>query len=141
MKYVAGSPSGTVLPEGEYPFECINAEAKVSSNSGNDMIEVSLKIGKDGPVVRDFLMGGEKTKWKLDNFRAAIGEQVKIREEVDINPDDFVGKTGRCFLYIDEYEGRRKNKVADYVVPLAGPQPSPGKPSSPPAKSSAADWR
>jgi len=135
MRYVPSTPgAGTALPDGEYQFEVTNAEEKTSNTSGNGMIELTLKI-KDGPTVYDYLVNVEESFWKLDNFRTSIGEEVKPGVPVDINPEDFIGRRGTCLLYTDTYQGKKKNKVADYVFVIAGPG-AVRQPSSPKDK-----WR
>ena len=121
MRYTPSTPgAGSALPDGEYPFEVIGAEEKTSNSSGNDMIELTLKI-KDGPTVYDYLVNIEESHWKLDNFLASIGENIKPGVPVDINPDNFIGRRGTCLLYTDMYQGKKKNKVADYVFVVSGP--------------------
>jgi hypothetical protein len=130
MRYTPStSGEGSAVPDGEYQFEVSNAEEKTSNSSGNDMIDLTLKI-KDGPTVYDYLVNVEESLWKLDNFRASIGEDVKPGVPVDINPENFIGRRGTCLLYTDVYQGKRKNKVADYVLVVSGP--SAVKQSSPP---------
>jgi hypothetical protein len=131
MRYVPSTPgAGSVLPDGEYPFEVTNAEEKTSNSSGNDMIELTLKV-KDGPTVYDYLVNVEESLWKIDNFQASIGEEIKPGVPVDINPEDFIGRRGTCLLYTETYQGKKKNKVADYVFVIAEPgevkQPSSPK--------------
>jgi uncharacterized protein DUF669 len=121
MRYTPSTPGeGSALPDGDYQFEVTNAEEKTSNTSGNDMIELTLKI-KDGPTVYDYLVNIEESHWKLDNFRASIGEDIRPGVPVDINPENFLGKRGTCVLYTDTYQGKKKNKVADYVFVVSGP--------------------
>src|SRR6516165_4333856 len=133
MRYTPNQPgSGTAVPEGEYPFEVTNAEEKQSASSGNDMIELTLKID-NGPTVYDYLTATDGSAWKLDNFRASIGEEVIPGIPVKIDPDKYIGKRGTCILYTDIYQGKKKNKVADYVVKISGPGAQPA-PAPAPAK-------
>jgi len=126
------------LPDGEYQFEVTGAEEKVSNTSGNDMIELTLKI-KGGPTVYDYLVNIDESHWKLDNFLAAIGFDFKPGVPVDIDPDNFIGRRGTCSLYSDTYQGRKKNKVADYVVVVTG---SGARAQTPvPAASAKDSWR
>ena len=128
MRYVPSTPgAGSTLPDGEYQFEVTNAEEKTSNASGNDMIELTLKI-KDGPTVYDYLVNVEESLWKIDNFQASIGEEIKPGVPVDINPEDFIGRRGTCLLCIDTYQSKKKNKVADYVFVIAGPGAPPTAP-------------
>jgi hypothetical protein len=116
---------GSVLPDGEYSFEVTNAEEKTSDSSGNEMIELTLKI-ENGPTVYDYLTWTEKSDWKLNDFRASIGENVIVGVPVDVNPDNWIGRRGRCVLYTDTYQGKKKNKVAEYKVVISGPGANPG---------------
>jgi hypothetical protein len=136
MKYTPNEPgSGTAVPDGEYPFEVTDAEEKESASSGNDMIALTLKI-QGGGTVYDYLTATDGSTWKLDNFRASIGDEVKPGVAVDVDPDRFIGRKGTCILYTDIYQGKKKNKVADYVFVISGPNTPP--PSPPPAKGK---WR
>jgi hypothetical protein len=121
MRYTPGAPGeGLTVADGEHQFEVTNAEEKVSNTSGNDMFEITEKI-KDGPTVYDYLVPNSDGRWKLDNFLASIGMGCKPGVPVDLNPGDWVGRCGTCVLYTETYQGRKKNKVADYVVVISGP--------------------
>jgi Protein of unknown function (DUF669) len=136
MRYTASNPTALTLPDGEYPFVVTAAEEKTSSN-GNEMIALTLKI-KDGPSVYDNLVNVESAWFKIDQFRAAIGDQIAPGTELDLNPDKWIRRVGRCILYTDMYDGKRRNKVAEYVVPLrnqtkpvpAAPVPVPPAPKA-----------
>jgi len=50
MRDVPSAPgAGRALPDGEYQFEVTNAKEKTSNSSGNDMIELTLKVKMDAP--------------------------------------------------------------------------------------------
>src|SRR5215831_10682064 len=118
MKFVPSlNPGeGSAVPDGEYPFEVTDAQEKESKSSGNDMIELTLKI-KGGTTVYDYLMPGvAESEWKVVNFLASIGEDIKPGVPVDLVPERLIGRRGTCILYTEMYQGRKKNKVADYVV-------------------------
>jgi hypothetical protein len=139
MRYTPSQPgSGTTVPDGEYRFEVTNAEEKQSASSGNDMIELILKI-ENGPTVYDYLTATDGSQWKLDNFLASIGENVKPGVSVDIDPDSFIGRQGTCVLYTDTYQGKKKNKVADYVFVIS--EAAPKAVSQPTARSASDKWR
>ncbi|SRR5260221_1715896 len=125
MRYTPSTPGeGSAVPDGEYPFEVTNAEEKQSNTSGNDMIELTLKI-KNGPTVFDYLVNIDESHWKMDNFLAAIGLEVKPGVPVDVNADQFIGRRGTCLLYVDTWQGKKKNKVGDYVFVISGPRAVP----------------
>jgi hypothetical protein len=125
MQYTPTTPGeGSAVPDGEYQFEVTDAKEKVSNTSGNDMIELTLKI-KDGPTVFDYLVAVEDSFWKITNFQASIGDNVKPGVPVDLDPDKLIGRRGTCLLYVDTWQGKKKNKVADYVVVISGPGAQP----------------
>lgn len=131
MRYTPGNPGeGSAISDGEYQFEVTNAEEKQSNTSGNDMIELTLKI-KDGPTVYDYLVNIDESHWKLDNFLASVGLEVKPGVPVDLNPDNLIGRHGTCLLYTDTWQGKKKNKVGDYVFVIAGPGAVTQSPTAP----------
>jgi hypothetical protein len=105
------------VPEGEYDFTVKNAKEE-TSKKGNEMIVLTLQI-KDGPIVVDNLVFDDEGKaiWKIDEFRIATGEVINSTEEVEFTSDQCLGRTGRCSLYVDDYEGRKRNKVEHYLPP------------------------
>jgi hypothetical protein len=131
MRYTAANPTTYTLPDGEYPFIVTAAEEKIAS-TGSEMIALTLKI-KDGPTVYDNLVNVESAWFKTDQCRAAVGFKIVPGVETDINPDDFVGRTGRCVLYTDLYDGKRRNKVAEYLIPRPTAQPTKSTPAAQPA--------
>jgi hypothetical protein len=101
---------------GEYSVEITGAEETVSKNK-NDMIELRLKVAPDGVVLFDHLVFADSSFWKIDAFRASIGEKVVPGEEIDIVADDLIGRTGKVRLIVEDYQGRKRNKVAAWIVP------------------------
>ena len=102
---------------GEYDLEVIDASETVSRN-GHDMIELKLRTA-NGCVFYDFLVFTKNAFWKIDSFRAAIGEEVSSGEEVDVLADDLIGRSARARLVVEEYNGRKRNKVAAWLAPAA----------------------
>ena len=101
---------------GEYSVEITGAEETISKNK-NDMIELRLKVAPDGVVLFDHLVFADSSFWKIDAFRASIGEKVVPGEEIDIIADDLIGRTGKVRLIVEDYQGRKRNKVAAWLVP------------------------
>ena len=99
---------------GDYPVEVIDAVETVSKN-GHDMIELKLKTGA-GSLLFDFLVFTPAAFWKIDAFRAATGETVTPDLDVDLTPDDLVGRIGRARLIVEEYNGRQRNKLAAWLT-------------------------
>ena len=108
---------------GEYTVEVINAEETVSQK-GSDMIELKLRVQPSGATMFDHLVFMESAFWKIDSFRAATGETVTPEEEVEIHADDLIGRTGRARLTVEEFNGRKRNKIAAWLPPKpAAPAP------------------
>jgi hypothetical protein len=108
------SDSGT-LPDGIYKFEVIAATLKTSKN-GNEMIELVLQF-PEGIRIWDNLTFTRSAFWKIDQFREATGELLLPEEEIEINPSDLIGKSGKASVITESYEGNDRNKIASYVKP------------------------
>jgi len=126
--YTQGAPSNRpdYHPEGEYEFAVIAAADKVSSG-GNDMIELKLEIiGPDieeghGAIVYENLVFTDSAFFKIDQFRASVGEEIREGEEINIESADLVGLSGRCALAVETFKGKTRNRVNKFLA--AEPQP------------------
>jgi hypothetical protein len=108
---------------GDYTVEVINAEETISKQ-GNEMIELKLKVLPSGAILYDNLVFTKNAFWKIDAFRAATGEKVIPDEEVDLQPDDLIGRTGRARLVIEEYNQTKRNKVTAWLLPKVNAAPA-----------------
>jgi len=126
--YKASEPS--VAPEavkpGEYHCEIINAEEGKSQSGGNPIISLKLRLENEA-VLYDRLVFTPSAFWKIDSFRAAIGQKVIPDEEVNIEADELVGQTARIRVVNETYEGRQRSKVAAWLMP-AKPEKRDGLP-------------
>lgn len=125
--YTSSTPSERpdFVEPGDYQVEIIDAIETVSKG-GHDMIELKLKTSA-GSYLYDFLVFIPTAFWKIDSFRAATGEDVKPDQDVEISTDHVIGRTGTVRLTVEEYNGKKRNKVAAWIVgttkPSAQPQP------------------
>ena len=108
---------------GDYEVEVIDAIETVSK-TGHEMIELKLKTTA-GSILYDFLVFIPNAFWKIDSFRAATGEAVTPEDDVEITGDDLIGRTGNARLIVEEYKGKKRNKVAAWLTPRAGAKPAP----------------
>jgi hypothetical protein len=81
------------------------------------MIELKLRVQPSGATFFDHLVFTESAFWKIDAFRAATGETVTPEQEVEIRADDLIGRTGRARLTVEEFNGRKRNKIAAWLPP------------------------
>jgi hypothetical protein len=114
--YTANTPAERPdhVEAGDYEVEVVNA-IETMSKSGHEMIELKLKTSA-GSYLYDFLVFIPTAFWKIDSFRAATGESVAAEQEVEITPDDLIGRTGRARLALEEYNGRKRNKVVAWLT-------------------------
>jgi len=98
--------NSNLLPEGEYPFEVIQADEKVSYNA-NDMIVLKLRVGANGSskIITDYIVA--KSIRKVRTVAKAC-DLLDLLESGEILAEHFVGRTGRVRLGIE------KSKNADY---------------------------
>jgi hypothetical protein len=118
--YKAAEPTSRpdFVEPGDYTVEVLNAEESVSKQ-GNELIELKLKVEPSGAILYDNLVFTANAFWKIDAFRASTGETVTPDEDVEIIADDLIGRTGRARLTVEEYNGRKRNKVAAWLLPEA----------------------
>jgi len=116
--------AANLLPEGVYDFEVFDAVDKVSK-SGNDMIELHLKVfTDDGSTrqMRDWIL--ESFAHKLRHFCEACG-LTKQYEAGALTANDCIGMAGKVRVVQQTREGYDpQNSVKDYIVPEAGSVPT-----------------
>jgi hypothetical protein len=129
--YTASTPTERpdFVDPGDYQVEVIDAIETVSK-TGHEMIELKLKTLL-GSYLYDFLVFIPNAFWKIDSFRAATGEEVSPEEEVEIIADDLIGRTGKARLSVEEYNGKKRNKVAAWLPPKAGESTAPKSTAKP----------
>ncbi|MCF7675122.1 MAG: hypothetical protein K9N23_13740 [Akkermansiaceae bacterium] len=111
---------------GDYEVEVTDAIETVSK-TGHEMIELKLKTSA-GSFLYDFLVFIPNAFWKIDSFRAATGEVVTPEDDVEITGDDLIGRTAFARLIVEEYKGKKRNKVAAWLTPRAGTKAAPKAP-------------
>lgn len=99
MKFTYSEPKatgGAPLRPGFYKAEITDAIEK-QSKAGNEMMELDLLVEEPkayyGSTLRDYIVAGEKTRWKVNQVLAAIGMRLEEGESGDLEPKHVVGKT------------------------------------------------
>src|SRR5437879_296946 len=130
--YHASEPTARpdFVQPGDYEVEVVNAEETVSQK-GHDMIELKLRAEPGGAVFFDHLVFTESSFWKIDAFRAAIGERVTPDQEVEIHGDDLIGRKGRARLVVEEFNGRKRNKIGAWLLPAQAADKKPAPENQP----------
>jgi len=112
--YQQNTGSGDLLPEGAYGFRVKNAE-EVTSKNGNEMIRLTLEVNGSFELI-DHLVFTPNAFWKIDQFRIATGEKLgKPGSDASIEAYDCIARKGLVAVNIEIWEGRERNKVAEYL--------------------------
>lgn len=112
--------SRRLMDPGIYSFQVFDAIEK-TSKSGNEMIEVILKvIDLNGRVhtVNDYLIDQEPMDYKIRHLWDSVG-MINKYESGNISPEDIKDKKGKVKIRITKdkkgiYDD--KNTVVDYIV-------------------------
>lgn len=123
-----GAPS--LVEPGEYFVKAIKYETGFTSNN-NDKITIHLQI-KEGPIAYENVIFTEKAMWKMDLILKAFtiskklplpaeGSAVKIDE--DFMKKYIIGGYASAMIEVHEYNGKKSNRVASWVIPKELPKP------------------
>jgi hypothetical protein len=107
----------TLFPDGAKVRFTIDA-AEVKTNGKKEYMEVKAEI-TDGSGSRNVIYENVMP-WKMEELLTAIGKPPSS-DSFDAEPDDLLGESGECMVYIDNFAGKDKNKVRTWV-------PAPPKP-------------
>jgi Protein of unknown function (DUF669) len=120
LTYKSGSPQGPALfvEAGTYKLRVIDA-TEDTSKSGNDIVKLKLRVikedGAKGPALFDYLVLSEAACWKIDQFLAACGEHPGEGIQADLDTKKMIGWECEAELSVENYEGKKSNKVTNYV--------------------------
>jgi len=121
-----------LLKEGEYEAVISASQDKVSANSGNPMMDITLQVFDEAGKardVRDFLVFTKTMMWKVIHFADSAG-LLKEYEEGKLCSESAIGNRVRVKITVEEgseipqdkLKGKPvgskypdKNKVEDYV--------------------------
>jgi hypothetical protein len=107
------------LPEGDYLAKIVSAEKKEAKNSGNTYIRFGFKI-LEGKYKGKELSGNAtltpKALFWLRNMLEAMGQEVPEKAS-KIRYKKYIGQKVGITLEDDEYEGKIKSEVSDFLDP------------------------
>lgn len=117
-----------LLPDGNYPFEVIKTEKAFHDGSPKmpacNMVKVFIRVdgGELGKtLVVENLYLCEKTEWKAAAFLRSVGLKKHGEDIAWKKLTQCDGTTGRCQIYVDEYDGKTEkvkvNKIKRFFDP------------------------
>jgi hypothetical protein len=110
-------PKRELLPDGEYDFEVVDAEEKISQ-AGNEMIKLKLKVGDR--FIFEHLVHLEKIAWKIKRFCESV-DMIDHYRAGCLAAGDIIGRRGRCRICTAQREGYDpQNRVDKWL--RGGPQ-------------------
>lgn len=108
------------LEPGFHPIIITDASEAMSQN-GNEMIKLTCQPIIDGlpdnPKMFEHLVFTPKASWKIDQVRAAIGDEVIENEEVELLPRDFVGREAIAEIHNIEREKGTFAEIKRWLLP------------------------
>ena len=110
-----------LLPPGEYDFEVIKGEDKISKSSGNEMIKLTMQIfppdDSKPRIINDYLVPGSKMgELKINRFCHCVGLE-KTYFDGTLDGMSCEGAAGRLRLTIQSStDFGDQNSVKDYLV-------------------------
>lgn len=127
MKYTSQDAENLprFVESGDYLLTVIEANETVST-SGSEMIKLKLEVEGHSVHLFDYLVAAESSFWRIDTFLKAIGESVVEGQEVELFAAALEGRQGYAHLRVEEYEGRKNNKVEMWLTGNVTLHPSKG---------------
>lgn len=138
----------TVAPEGDYILRVTGFESGISSGgktAGADKYEVEISIERpEGGRVWENLIDHDLTAWKIDCFIKCMGVVIPKGAGFEFDAEkaaqhgvtyvDPFGLRGWGKLIVEEYQGKKRNKVAIFYTDkpkLAPVRPAPAPAAAP----------
>lgn len=136
----------TVAPEGDYILRVTGFERGISKGgktAGADLYEAELSIERpEGGRVWEGLIDHDLTAWKIDCFVKCMGVVLPKGAGFEFNKTDAdengvafvdpIGLRGWGKLIVEEYNGKKRNKVAIFYTDR--PKLAPVRPTPAPAE-------
>ncbi len=108
----------SVVPPGEYNVTVKIATLK-QSTTGNEMFVLRLAAGSSDCWFNEHLVFADSSYWKIAQFLTAMGKQLTGDE--DINPGEYVNRTARAVIGVQDYNGKPQNFIQKWLPPKSEP--------------------
>jgi|ERR1043165_405188 hypothetical protein len=129
-----------LLAKGEYTLEVVGWKIETAKDSDVRKIALQMEIVKSndvshaGRVVYDRLWLTDNAAWRIDQFRAALGEELQ-QGGCHLDPDKWVGKRVDCLVGVKAGRDGKDYQTFKYLPPLdPAPQPQRSAPRARPAQ-------
>lgn len=112
-------------------YELIVTDCKESqTKGGHDQFQMVLKTPDPNTYVTDNLVFSEAAAWKVSQFMRGTGVRLEEGEDINVTPDDVIGKALVAKVIIEKYNAKDYNKVERYLDPLNSNEKAPAPASS-----------
>jgi hypothetical protein len=118
-----------VSPEGDYIVRVVGLQTGISTGQqtrGATHWELKLLMEGAGNHLFDLLIDHEKTQRRLDTFLKCMAVELTVGQAYDFDPGaaasqgvphiNVIGRRGWARVIIDEYQGRKRNKIGFYYT-------------------------
>lgn len=102
------------VEEGEYLAKITAADDHTSNKGGEGWVFTVMLHGDQRSSYPVYVGSDEKSAWKVRKLMIAAGLQAP-KSLIMFDPNKLVNKAIGVFMEDDEYEGREKSTVADYI--------------------------
>ncbi len=113
----------TTIPEGAYRFEVKSVERGQFAGSARmaacpeAIVAITLDVDGQTRQLTERLKLNTKLKWIIKDFFRSIKMADETSQEVRMDWMGAVGRSGWCFINVEEYNGKEYNHVQTWYAP------------------------
>jgi hypothetical protein len=111
------------IQPGKHKIEIEFAENKTSQKSGNDYIRIKCRT-EGGAIIYDNMPFAPGMGWKIDQMRESMGFAIVPGEEVNVEPEDLIGRCATVIIKLDDKNENGYHKIDRWMSPREV-QPNP----------------
>jgi hypothetical protein len=102
------------VPPGEYDVTVMSATL-APTKAGDEMMVLRLSAPGSSKWFFERLVFADSSYWKIAQFLTAMGKQLSGDE--DINPVDYIHRTARAIVDVQDFNGRPENFIKKWLPP------------------------
>ena len=118
-KFRNSQPIPEILEDGDYILRVVECEESISKGrktNGAPQLELKLKEESTGKIIYETLIFDESLEWKIDCFIQCFGIEAEEGEDLELEADDMIGLRGWVALKTEEYNDKKRNRVAMFYI-------------------------